>query len=201
VPAAAGGTQAAATAPTSPSCSPGAVALCRTLRSRSGVPAVRCQHGQATGPSVDSGQDGQAGIGHLSEWTVHTRPSRHHGPSADTQSDSAGRAAAKTGGQQGQRGWWLFEQRSAQSRRPVPVPGCGDATVQASRTRPCGMVRCPRQTPGSVCPDTADRNGWTLLPVGGRGRGRRAGPSRRWATTAANQGCGEPATARTPVRQ
>jgi hypothetical protein len=199
VPAAAGGTQAAATAPTSRSCSPPAT-VAAPQRSRSASLPAR----PAIGLAADGGQAGRqqtpdtcpSGPRTLSEWTPYlserrrARPGGHRALSGWTPRtvrvdpadavrtpgpDTAARLA-KPRGQQGS-GAAAGGPRGAADhrRRPASLPGCDAATVRASMTRTRADGACPRRTPG-----LAGRTRWTwtagrCAPSGGRGRGRCAG--------------------------
>jgi hypothetical protein len=128
-------------------------------------------------PAADPRTPDRMDTGHLTEWTPRTRPSGHRGRGADTRSDAAPRAAAQPGGQRTTRaagGCPSSEVRHR--RRPASAPGCGAATVQVSTIGPCGTVRCPLWTPGVSARTLRTWTAGHCSPVGGRGRGRRAGP-------------------------
>jgi hypothetical protein len=124
-----------------------------------------------------------------SEWTPDTCPSGHRAPvqmdpagAVRTPGSDAAARCCEAGGQRDSAEAGLSAQSSAASVRAA-------RRCQAAALRPCRRPRPGTVRDGAVstvateavCPGMVDPDGRTLLPTGGRGRGRRAGPSRRWA--------------------
>jgi hypothetical protein len=128
-----------------------------------------------------------------------TPPSGPCGPPADPRSDAAARCceAWRTAGTARAAGGGL-RRRAHHRHRPASQSGGDAAAVQASTTRPCdgGVHGSHRDClPGHGRPgrlDTVDMDGWTLRPVAGGGRGRRAGPAPALGDGDHDQGDEEP---------
>jgi hypothetical protein len=173
VPAAAGGTHAAATAPTSRSCSPRPRRRAADCGPCGALPARPATGPPADGPAADPNPGGP---GQLSEWTprpvqmdpagaVWTPGRTHCGALRPSPLDSrTARVAAGC-------------RRSAADHRHQPawLPGCDAATVPASTTSPCWTVRCPRQPPGLAARTLRTWTAGHCARVAGRAPGRRAG--------------------------